>query len=463
LREAFDIVRRTPVAVGQSRVDATRSRVVGGATGLFVLKIAYSVLGFGLGLLLAHILGPAGLGAYTYAMSWATLLAVPATLGMDKYVIRQAALYYDKGDWEHLRVFLKTANGAVLVASVALVMLAGAGGLLATHTSFYQFVHPFLVALLLVPILALMKVRQAALTGLHQVVRGQWPELLLQPLLLSMLATAVWLVTNHGLTPTLAMGSAVTSSGIALVIGARLLRSSIPPRASQAPTDAVTLPWRESLLPLVALGTIQILQSQTDTLLLGVLTNAHSVGIYGTANRGALLVTFFLMATTPALGPAVASLYSSGDIAGLQRLITGAARTMILLSLPVGLGMIFLGRWYLVLFGRQFTEGAPALAILAAGQLVNVACGPVGMVMMMTGHERTATKVVAVAAITNLALSAALIPAWGPEGAAVGAATSMIVWNVLLVFHARRQVGVDCTCTAWFVPSPRSGELKSHG
>jgi O-antigen/teichoic acid export membrane protein len=451
LRGISEVATQTPLSGGDAlNADAAGSRVARGAAGLFFLKIAYSALGFGLGLLLARTLGPAGLGAYSYAMSWAVLLAVPGALGMDKFVVRQVAVYYDHADWEHLRRLLRTANGAVLVASVTLALLGAIGGLLATHTSFYQFIHPFLVALLMVPILALTKVRKAALTGLRQVVRGQWPEFLLQPLLLSVFVTAIWLATDRKLTPTLAVASAVVSSGIVLLIGAWLLRRSMPEAALHGRTDAVTLPWRQSILPLVSLGTIQILQSQTDTLLLGALTDAHSVGIYSTAYRGGLLVTFFLMATTPALGPAVASLHSASDISGLQRLITSSARATFLLSLPVGLGMIFFGHWYLLLFGRQFTQGAPALAILAASQLVNVACGPVGVVMMMTGHERAATRVMAVAAITNLIVSAALIPVWGPEGAAVGACVSMIVWNVLLVFEARRRIGVDCTCSAWF-------------
>lgn len=431
-------------------LEGTGSRVARGATGLFFLKIAYSALRFGLSLLLAHTLGTAGLGAYTYAMSWAGLLGVPGALGMDKLVVRQVAVYYDHANWKQLRALLHTANRAVLLSSTALVVLAATAGMMAIHTSFHQFIGPFLVALLMVPILSLMKVRQAALTGSRQIVRGQWPEFLVQPLLLSLFVTAAWVFMNHRVTPTLAAASCVASSGVVLLLGAWLLRRNLPEAALHGRVHSLTLPWRESIFPLVSLGTIQIVHSQTDTLLLGALTDAHSVGIYGTAYRGALLVSFFLMATTPALGPAVASLYSARDIAGLQRLVTGAARTTSLLSLPVGLGMIAFGHWYLLLFGRQFTEGATALAILAVGQLVNVTCGPVGVVMMMTGHERAATRIIAIAAITNLGVSGALIPIWGSVGAAVGACASMIVWNVLLVVEARRHIGIDCTAFGWF-------------
>jgi O-antigen/teichoic acid export membrane protein len=435
--------------------DATRSRVARGAVGVFFLKIAYSALGFGLGLLLAHTMGPAGLGAYTYAMSWAVLLGVPAALGMDKLVVRRVAVYYDHADWEHLRGLLNTANRAVLITSALVISLAAAVGLLASHTGFNQFIGPFLIALILVPILSLMKVRQAALTGLREVLRGQWPEFLLQPMLLALLVTTAWLATGRRLTPALAMALAVASSGIALVVGAWLLRRSMPEGALHTQGGSVALPWRQSILPLVLLGTIQVLQSQADTLLLGILTTARSVGIYSAASRGGLLVSFFLAAATPALGPAVASLHSARDNIGLQRLVTATARATFLLSLPVGLGMIIFGRWYLLLFGQQFTEGTLALAILAGGQLVNVACGPVGNVMMMTGHERVTTRVMAVSAIIGVCASALLIRVWGLPGAAVGATTSLVIWNVLLVLEARRHLGIDCTCFAWFAAKGR--------
>jgi O-antigen/teichoic acid export membrane protein len=451
LREPTDVERGStpPLGVDALAAEATGLRVARGAAGLFLLKVAYSAIAFGLGLLLARVMGPAGLGAYSYAMSWAVLLAVPGALGLDKLVVREVAVYYDREDWKHLRGLLRTGNRAVLIASGLLMVLAGTGGLLASDRAFGEFRGPFLVALLMVPVLTLMKVRIAALSGLRQVVRGQWPELLVQPLLLSVLVAVVWASAGRTLTPTSAMGLTVGSSAVALLLGAWLLRRSLPEPAVHATALSVILPWRQSVAPLVAMGTIQILQSQADTLLLGALTDARSVGIYSTAYRGGLLVTFFLMATTPALGPAVASLYSARKIDELQRLTTGTARTTFLLSLPIGVGMIVFGYWYLLLFGQQFTEGATALAILAVGQLVNVACGPVGVVMTMTGQERIAARVIGVAAIANLVAGALLIPVWGVQGAAIGAVISMIVWNVLLVFEARRRLGVDCTCLGW--------------
>lgn len=125
---------------------------------------------------------------------------------------------------------------------------------------------------------------------------------------------------------------------------------------------------------------------------------------------------------------------------GLQRPTTPTGRTTFLLSLPVGLGMIFFGRWFPASVRAAVYGGGRALSILATGQLVNVDRGPVGAVMMMTGHERVAMRVMTFTAITNLGVSAILIPIWGLLGAAVGAFTSVIIWNVLLVWEANRHL-----------------------
>ena len=56
-----------------------RAVLVRGAGGTFALKVAAAGLGFVASLLLARLLGAAGYGAYAYAQSWLTLLALTMT------------------------------------------------------------------------------------------------------------------------------------------------------------------------------------------------------------------------------------------------------------------------------------------------------------------------------------------------------------------------------------------------
>jgi O-antigen/teichoic acid export membrane protein len=297
----------------------------------------------------------------------------------------------------------------------------------------------------MVPILTLMKVRQAALAGLGQVVRGQWPELLLHPALLIVLLVS-WRLLTGWLTADVAMLMTVASSLLMLGLGAWLLHQSTPPEARHGLAESVAIPWRSSVAPLVVMATIQALQGQAGMLVLGLLAPASAVGVYGQATRGATLVVFFLNAALPAVAPVVADLYEAGDRAGLEKVVQRTARTTTMLSLPVALGLIVFGRWFLAIFGPAFVAGAPALAVLCVAQMANVAYGPVGTVLIMTGHERVVARVVGIAAIVNIVVSVSLIPRFGIMGSAIGSAVSVVLWNVMLAREAQRRVGVDATC-----------------
>ncbi len=377
-------------------------------------------------------------------MSWAVLFGVFATLGLDQFVVRQVAVYREHDDWSHVIGLVRAANKAAFIASITLVVAAALVARAVAPDANGDLLATFLVGLLMLPLLALMKVRQAALIGLHKVVAGQWPELLLHPLVLIALLAGASLA--GAASPVAAMAMTVASSLLVLALGAWMLRTSLPEHARLVASVPIALPWRSSLIPLMAMAMVQIVQSQADTLLLGALADTRAVGIYSVAMRGSQFVNFFLMAAAPAISPAIARLYAIGDTAGLERLVVTTARTTLLLSTPAAVVLIFFGRWYLWLFGEGFGEGATALAILAVGQIINVAAGPVGIVMMMTGHETNAARFVALAALANILLSVTLIPLAGLNGAAVGSATSLILWNLLMAIYVRKRLGVRCTC-----------------
>src|SRR6185503_6913770 len=97
------------------------------------------------------------------------------------------------------------------------------------------------------------------------------------------------------------------------------------------------------------------------------------------------------------------------------------------------------------LFGGDFTSGEDAVAILALGQLFNAAMGSVGILLIMTGHERDVLASVALATLIGLGLTAALIPPMGVEGAAVGRVASLGTWNIALTVLTYRRLGIHAT------------------
>jgi O-antigen/teichoic acid export membrane protein len=93
-------------------------------------------------------------------------------------------------------------------------------------------------------------------------------------------------------------------------------------------------------------------------------------------------------------------------------------------------------------FGSDFAGGGPALQFLSIGQFVNVATGSVGVLLVMSGHEKAYRNIQIVAACIVVGLSYALIPTYGAAGAAIGAAAALIVQNVLFGYSVWAKLGI---------------------
>ena len=98
--------------------------------------------------------------------------------------------------------------------------------------------------------------------------------------------------------------------------------------------------------------------------------------------------------------------------------------------------------WLLsTVFGTGYQPALPALCILVVGQTVNLACGSVGLILNMTGHERDAKTSWTISLTANVVLCVALIPWLGAVGAALASAVATILWNVSLLFQTKRLLG----------------------
>jgi len=75
-------------------------------------------------------------------------------------------------------------------------------------------------------------------------------------------------------------------------------------------------------------------------------------------------------------------------------------------------------------------------------KLINAACGSVGFLLNMTGHETETAKVIGTAAVFNVVMNLLLAPRFGLQGAAVATAVTFLLWNALLWRFAARCLGI---------------------
>jgi O-antigen/teichoic acid export membrane protein len=86
---------------------------------------------------------------------------------------------------------------------------------------------------------------------------------------------------------------------------------------------------------------------------------------------------------------------------------------------------------FLQLFGKSFVEGGSALRVLILGQIFNTAMGSVGLVLIMTGHDRAFAGAITISTLLKGSLLIYCVPLWGVLGAAIAATSSMVCVNII--------------------------------
>jgi len=433
------------ILVGKEKENSQRATLIRGSGGTFALKIGAVLIGFAVSISLTRILGSHGFGVYAYAMAWVNVLAIIATVGMHNILLREIAIYHTNSELELLRGIIKFSTRIVLLISTAILAI-GYLGIWSLHNAITpELQQSFLVALLTIPFAALTKMRQATMVGLQCPIYGQSPDMILRPIIFITLVWLTYILTGKSLAPAEILTLQILGTVAAFIIASFWLFKLLKSSYSTRDTAYNTRVWFYSALPLFVVEVMQLINNKADIFMLGALDTMHSVGIYAIAVQLSWLVTFILISVNAALAPAVAQLYNNKEHQQLQNIITKSARIVFLFSLPVALLLILAGEYILEIFGEGFSEGGKALAILATGQLVNAAMGSVGVILVMSGNERIVAIYVGIAAATNIILNTIFIPLWGIVGAAIATASSMIIWNVLLMMTIKKRLNIDST------------------
>ncbi|NJP04406.1 MAG: oligosaccharide flippase family protein [Chloroflexaceae bacterium] len=419
-----------------------REQLLRGSIGSFILIIGGTALSFLLNAALARLLGITQFGIYAYVITWVNILVAPSIFGMQTLLLRQTAAYHARLAYSHMRGILRWSLQLVLLAASTIALTTAIVTWLFHHNGQDAMLLAFWYAAPLIPILALILRQRAILHGLHCVIISQLPETIIRPIGIMVLVALLALLAPALLNAQHAMLLSVVASLIALLIGARLLGRALPVAVHQAAPQYDGRLWFRSALPLVMMQSLSLLDSRLAILVLGWLLNPTAVALYVVAERGASLITFVLGAANMALSPTVATLYAQGQHERLQQVVTRSIQLILLATLPLIIGLILLGSWFLVIFGEAFVAARSALIILVFGQIINVAMGSVGVLLTMTGHERDAAIGTAVSFALGALLQFICIPLWGLEGAALASTISIMVRNVVMAMQVHQRIGI---------------------
>lgn len=409
------------------------SRLKRGTIEAFVLH----AVGMGLLLLMQAYLGRAlgkdGYGVFVYALALAGVLAILVPLGWPTALMRFIARYTEEGRLGLLRGAVRTAY-AVTFLSTAVVSLALLG--LSLWEAVPERLHVSLrYAALLLLLLAFVGLRRKALQGLGRVRGSLIPEEILLPVLV--ILGVYFLGVASAQTALLVYAGAALA---AFLLGGSWLWRALPRGMRSAKPEYERRAWMAVALPMMFGGLSQSAMNRADVLILGALASVEAVGLYGAAARLAAVNVFVLGAVNQLAAPMMARAFHGGRQAEVGGILRRAMLWSALGSLPLFAVMFFFPEALLeLLFGSGFSESAGLLRVLALGQFVNAATGPVGFALLMTGRERAFAATAAAVAVATVAGCVVAVPILGAMGAALVTAASVAALNLSQLFLILRR------------------------
>ena len=422
----------------RAAANASVSQVAHGSVTAFVIYGAGVGLTYCSQLVIARIVGVDTYGVYAYVFAWMAVLGYFAALGFDVGLLRFVPAYETERAWPLLLGVIEYAQRSAALAGFA---IGGIGICLVMASSLPpELKNTFLVGFALVPVLALLRIRCAAIRALGGVIWAIAPDRIVREGMLIGLIAIAGLIFGWVIDAPLVMVATLAGSGVGLACaGVALNRSQ--PRATAGIRPAYDLlTWRRAALPLVIIGATEVLMNRTGVILLGWLDKTKDAGIYNLAFNIAMVVTLPRVAVNTLFAPAISGLHARDDKAMMQVLMTRASSWTLCTGAIIAVALYSLAEPLLGWFGPGYEAGVPALRILLIGQAITASAGSQLYVMTMTGHERAGAILLVTGALINAIASTLLIRSFGLTGAAGGSAATLIVWNAAMAFFIWRQL-----------------------
>jgi O-antigen/teichoic acid export membrane protein len=416
-----------------------RSMARGAAVNL-VGSLAAIALGFGVTLALTHLVHARDIGLVALGTTLAGIAVIPALLGLDTGVIRFVARAAAQDDERGARGSTQAALAIATLTSVALTIVLWWQAPAICDRFFHK---PFAtdvvrIVSLSLPALAIGRVATAAGQGYGVMRYSAWLGIVRRVLRLITLLPFIAAGLNARTLAVATLLAAWLTCLVSLQFLVRVHSNVFKPARGAWPFASLLNFSAPQVLTALMFWTIL----WTDTLLLGRFRSAADVGIYTVV--GTLLTPATIVSTSigQMFAPRVSVEDARGDRGALAAMLKRVTHWNTAVSLPFFASLAVVPVALLALFGSTYKAGATALAILAVGQLINTAAGPLGLVINMSGRQYLTMTNNALVAGLNVLGCLLLIPRFGLTGAAISTASALTLVNVIKLLEVKLLFGI---------------------
>ena len=394
---------------------------------------------FMLGLIIARQFGVQGTGVFYVFMSCVSAAALLAKQGIDLGLSKWIARGHSAGGIRPILLWALRRCAVGLVLTVVLVNI----GHDFLFSGLFQSVRSEVVAAVLsvavIPAVAL-SIACGALRGARQPTQATLLDSVVLPV---MAIVFLWLLlksSNGGvLVPTISYylaASLAAFGGIACL--ARIVANSNSGRVNLIDIDLD----RDSV-SFFGVTVLSYFIAWTPTFFLAAMLSESDVGGYNLCWRIVLLASLVMSVGNQISAPHLSRFHHENETYGLQKYVRKISAIYLGVGLVTTSVLVYFRSSLLFLFGSEFEVFAPVLMVLAVGQLISMACGPIGYVLTMTGYAWWQTIIQVIAVTLMFLLLPLFINAYGVVGAAVAGTIAISFSNLVSVSLVVRKLGIQ--------------------
>ena len=411
--------------------------------GSVLLRLTGAAATFLVGVQLARYLGPEGYGIYGLVISMIAILAVPSQMGIPLLVTREISATHARKKWGELFGIVRWSAQTVTILSFVTALLAFAVLFFWSVLDNEISVDPFILGLLMLPILALTKLAGSGLRGFHRIVLGQAPDVVIRPLLYSALLF-IWMIWVGEITPSEAIVAHALAATVALIFAWVSYRATVSRIESVSKRVVSVARWLTSGAKMAIAEALRIIDGHAAILLLGILASAEGVGHFRVAVSVATFAVLPIAVLNLVAGPLISKLYAEGDSDRLRKLIAIVAFIMTAGVIAIALPFLVAGEGLIgVVFGASYIPAVDVLILLLVAQVIHSSFGVCSTFLNMSGHEGRVTRALTISLPVNVLLIVILVPQVGIEGAAIAYICGQLVWSFLMWRDAKRLTDID--------------------
>ena len=380
-----------------------------GAGWMVAMRLAIRAIGLVSTLILARLLVPEDFGLVALAVMIFGLIESFGELGLDVVLIHNQKAgrdYYDTA-WT-LSIFRGVATGAVLVA------IAGSA---ANFFNDQRLTHIIYVLAVVSVISGFVNI--GTVNFRKEMNFGMDFEFLVSNKVIAFVITislAFWLRSYWALVLGIA-GGATAKTILSYVM------HSYRPRISLAR-------WREIIhfsKWLLVNSLVSFVSKRSDTMIIGKIAGASSLGIYSIAFEIATLATTeLIMPICRALLPGYAKL--GDDTEALQKSFIGGFGLIVMLGAPIAAGIGLVAEPLVLIFlGEKWAEVIVPLQILALFALIQMSNSNSYAILFAIGRPRQVTAITGISAVVSIPACIWATTHWGIAGTAWGLVAASVV------------------------------------